>query len=497
MHGNAVARGLLAAALLATFGCATSKGLTRDQALQHYPRVAELENRLAQAREGEMDLFAQAAFAQALAAQKSADRAAAKDDPTAGQIAREGLRALDEAALVTTRAQDVFEEVLAVRARALKAGASRGNGDFVDAEKGLARAAAVLERGQTERAKEARPELIQAYRAVELAVIKAGTIGQAQQAIGNAAEAGARRYAPRTLAMAEQEMALALSVLDANRDDRAKADQNARNAVYLAARATAISDLAQQFERRDYTAEDMILWYQGQLETVAQPLGTPLRFDLEDKRVVRALRGEVAALAARAQKAEADLDAGRAELGRTRAEAAQRVAAEELAAVEERLKGELGSIEAQHAAERQRRAEAQSRLDMVQSLFTEDEAEVLRKRDDILIRAYGFYFPVGQSEIDSRNFELLRKIVTAIETYPGSDVEVSGHTDITGSRELNQRLSAERAEKVTKFLAEMGRIDVGRIHAEGFGPDRPVAANTTPEGRAANRRVEILIQPVR
>ncbi|MDH4229493.1 MAG: OmpA family protein [Nitrospirota bacterium] len=523
MRSVTFSRIALTAMLAAGTGCAASTQLTREQVLEQYTQVAALEQRMGQAREHEMDLFAQATFAQATQAQSRAEKLARKGNPDADRIASDGLNALDEAAQVTTRAQDVFEEVLVARNRALKAGASRTNEAFIDAERDLAKATSVLERGDLESAKEARPELIQAYQDIELVVVKAGTIGMARQAIADAERAGARKHAPKTLAMAEQEMALALSVLDANRDDRAKADQNAVTAAYLAARATQIVDLAQQFERRDYTTEDMILWYQGQLETVAQPLGTPLAFNHEDKRVVRALRDEIAALSSRAEGLQGELIAARAEVERTQADAAQRMTASEraaqaarleterrtqaqltaeaqrkdaeMAAMEARLKGELGTVEAQRAADQQRQAEAQRRLDLVQSLFTEPEAEVLRKRDDILIRSHGFYFPVGQSEIDSRNFALLNKIVTAINAFPGSTVEISGHTDVTGSGKVNQQLSTERADKVARFLTEVGKIDADRIRSEGFGPDRPIAPNTTPEGRTANRRVEVLIHP--
>ncbi|UCE76753.1 MAG: OmpA family protein, partial [Gammaproteobacteria bacterium] len=67
-------------------------------------------------------------------------------------------------------------------------------------------------------------------------------------------------------------------------------------------------------------------------------------------------------------------------------------------------------------------------------------------------------------------------------------------TDSTGSAEVNKTLSQQRAGHVAKFLAEVGGISASRIMATGYGKERPVASNETPEGRAANRRVEILIR---
>jgi outer membrane protein OmpA-like peptidoglycan-associated protein len=69
---------------------------------------------------------------------------------------------------------------------------------------------------------------------------------------------------------------------------------------------------------------------------------------------------------------------------------------------------------------------------------------------------------------------------------------VEGHTDSTGTDATNQKLSLERATAVKTFLKTQG-VDEARITATGIGSERPVAPNATPEGRAKNRRVEIVI----
>ncbi len=78
--------------------------------------------------------------------------------------------------------------------------------------------------------------------------------------------------------------------------------------------------------------------------------------------------------------------------------------------------------------------------------------------------------------------------------FPDSKVIVSGHTDNVGSDALNQKLSEERAAKVAQFLVDVGGVPGGRVQSTGKGKNRPVASNESAEGRAANRRVEILIQ---
>ncbi len=79
-----------------------------------------------------------------------------------------------------------------------------------------------------------------------------------------------------------------------------------------------------------------------------------------------------------------------------------------------------------------------------------------------------------------------------MQLFPKINLRIEGYTDSTGSDELNQRLSRERAESVRGFLEKQG-VAAGRMTAVGYGPKFPVADNATPEGRAKNRRVEIVL----
>ncbi len=88
------------------------------------------------------------------------------------------------------------------------------------------------------------------------------------------------------------------------------------------------------------------------------------------------------------------------------------------------------------------------------------------------------------------------KIVSAIGMFPAGKVRVEGHTDDTGSNDANLRLSRRRAETVARLLEQKLTRESGSIATEGFGPNKPIALNSTPEGRALNRRIDVVIYEI-
>jgi outer membrane protein OmpA-like peptidoglycan-associated protein len=104
----------------------------------------------------------------------------------------------------------------------------------------------------------------------------------------------------------------------------------------------------------------------------------------------------------------------------------------------------------------------------------------------------GILFETGKSNLNAPSRDALVRFANSLRANPETDVTIYGHTDNTGSRAINEKLSDERAESVAKFLIENG-INGSRLATEGKAYDEPVADNSTPEGRALNRRVEIYI----
>ncbi len=103
-------------------------------------------------------------------------------------------------------------------------------------------------------------------------------------------------------------------------------------------------------------------------------------------------------------------------------------------------------------------------------------------------------FAVDSAQVNSGLRGDLLTVSDSLQSYPGSTVQVIGHTDNTGDASYNQGLSERRTNAVADVLMD-GGVAFSRINAIGRGEDQPTASNLTPEGRAQNRRVEIVILP--
>ena len=101
-------------------------------------------------------------------------------------------------------------------------------------------------------------------------------------------------------------------------------------------------------------------------------------------------------------------------------------------------------------------------------------------------------FDTGKSELSESSRSSLRKFASSLAASPETDVTIYGHTDNTGGRELNQKLSQARAPAGANSLRGQ-KIDGNRLTVRGLAYDAPIADNSTAEGRAQNRRVEIVI----
>ncbi len=228
-------------------------------------------------------------------------------------------------------------------------------------------------------------------------------------------------------------------------------------------------------------------------------------------------RADAAAEAQRRAEAEAARQAAekaRAEAEQAKAEA-ERMKQEALAAAQEAARQKEEAEKAKQAAIDQQQAlaadAAQARLDAQKAESLREQAErekqdlrarllqqlnsILATRDSargLVANMSDVLFRTGSYELAPGARERLAKVSGIVLAYPSLHVSIEGHTDSVGGDEYNQTLSERRAEAVRDYFVQQG-IASSSVEAHGFGKNEPIASNDTTEGRAQNRRVELVL----
>lgn len=177
---------------------------------------------------------------------------------------------------------------------------------------------------------------------------------------------------------------------------------------------------------------------------------------------------------------------------------------------EERLKTE----EAEAAQLRQEQADkeeeikrlSQAQADLTKSLETEiakDEVEIQQIRDRLTIKMLDqLLFDSGQADLKPAGLKVLKELSNVLASVVAKEIRIEGHTDnlpITGELKdrfpTNWELSTARATNVARYLVEKGGVLAANVSAAGHADTQPVASNDTIKGRAANRRIEIVLYP--
>lgn len=129
--------------------------------------------------------------------------------------------------------------------------------------------------------------------------------------------------------------------------------------------------------------------------------------------------------------------------------------------------------------------------------ITTNGVRIVNQGDRLIVSMpEGILFDVDSAAVHPGIMKDLYTVANSLNRYPGSRVEVVGHTDNTGAAAYNQDLSQRRAQSVASVL-QQGGVSGARLSPYGRGETQPVASNLSPQGRAQNRRVEIIIIPTR
>ncbi|MCU1249706.1 MAG: OmpA/MotB domain protein [Edaphobacter sp.] len=272
---------------------------------------------------------------------------------------------------------------------------------------------------------------------------------QANNAVRIAQAAEADKYAPEIMKEAMQDLQNATAIDQNKKGNRMLEITFARQAVQRAEDARLVT-LRRQAAERQQNSDNA----KRDAQTQAQ------------QSQLEAQQSQLAAERARAAQAEADADRARAEAAAAEAQAraaAANKSATDANAVREKLRTQLNSV-----------------------LATSESARGL------IVNMSDVLFDTGKYTLKPITQISLAKVSGILQAYPGLKLQVEGYTDSVGSDDYNQKLSENRADAVRNFLLTQG-VQEANITSTGYGKAKPVADNATAQGRAQNRRVQLVV----
>ena len=188
------------------------------------------------------------------------------------------------------------------------------------------------------------------------------------------------------------------------------------------------------------------------------------------------------------QRAEQDYQAGLERRSEQMAQASSQYS-QQLTQTQEQLQASSEELRARE----QKLAELQAAASRAQEQLRKMEA-IREEEGRMVISLSGVLFEAGGNELSAPAQAKLDTVAQALAAYPDRNIVVEGHTDARGSDATNQELSQRRADAVRVYLEGRG-VPAERMRSIGRGESAPIASNDTAEGRANNRRVEVIVEP--
>ncbi len=368
------------------------------------------------------------------------------------------------------------------RIAAQSAEASRfASRDWILAEKTFSGAILTLESGNQKAALKKHEAANIQFRTAELNAIRTLVLAEAWRLLAAINTSKLDKFVPQTLGRAKQRVKRAEDLIITNRYALDEPLILASQAIDEAQYALYIGTLASKIENQELSVEALILQRDASLKGIARAANVEPDLSVGPDKTsaeIISLLEEVPGLRSDLQDRDAlitgleeeirDLDAA---LGGASADRSQLI----------------------RRLEQQARIREQFR--QIENMFSSNEAVVLRNGNNLIIRLVGLSFASGSTELVEDTETLLTKVQKAIEVFPQCRLTVEGHTDTQGKAKKNLALSDDRAQAIKTYMTEVMRIPAFRIEAVGYGDTRPVANNKTDQGRARNRRIDLIIAP--
>ncbi len=309
--------------------------------------------------------------------------------------------------------------------------------------------------------------------------------------ISKAASCGAKRYAPVTYQAANKKLDAIRSYVDGLTSEP---PANSAETHALAMNAKAICEQVRVWRSHNSSYEEIIIRERQFRQQLAQTLGlntanntllvgnSPAELIDEAKGLKKSLNTE------RSRHIE-DIE----RLKKSYEAELQTQLAAQAETLTQNQRAQMADMKEVFRAKLERETYDKKRQAKLYAVFDKGDADILVNLDgSLLIRLTGLQFSSASSKIDQGFYSLLSRLKSATDIYADRLVRIEGHTDDRGDVKLNQALSLQRAEAVRDFLIAAG-ADATRLKALGYGEVRPIASNEFPQGRAMNRRIDIII----
>ncbi len=454
-------------------------------------KIFQLEETLTEGRTQQIHVLSPTWYAKAESYLDKARYGLANNDSVAGilQNAAYGHANFDKAKEYALIAQSAISKAIKARELANAAGAASLGDDYQKLEYEFTALTADIENNNLARAEKNESKVAKGFADLELRAIKENTLGEVRNLLVANIDKGAEKLAPKTLQETQKALADADLFITQQRYERAEMQNKANAALFQAQRLGQI--MAMSHSLKTMLPEDISLRHESHLSQITNKLGgrdfrnEPV--DLQMQGIIESvisLQDDNQYLKEQHQQAKDEIDSLKQQIDVLEGQSKNAQREHELIALQEK--------ETKSRLEAERRF--QQLFNEVQGMFAQDQAEVYKQGKNLVIRLKAIQFPVGKALIMPDNYSLLSQVRNAIRTFGEPDVVIEGHTDNTGSKAINEQLSQNRAEAVRQYFIANGTLDGQKLTAIGYGSERPLAANDTTEGRAINRRIDVIIK---
>ncbi|MGZ3769972.1 MAG: OmpA family protein [Bdellovibrio sp.] len=440
---------LLAALMAAAIAGCASKPPQRETILSSANATDEIEKTegmIKEAYDRQADVLSPDNFAnatQALEKAKEKRRKGKANEDILNQVSY-ARGWLNEANEKSELAQTTMKGIADARAGALRAKANElKKKEWTKAEKDLQDVTSAIEKGNLTPADRRGSDLVKTYNELEKMAVAKTYLSAAEDNIVFAKKNGAEKKAPKVFSLASMKFENAMKLI--NSDPR-----------NLPAIRRASEDATRE---SNHLADVLRKVISGNTEDIVL---------LNEKQ-----QRQISSLSSEQTSTEEELQTSQEQLGQA-----------------EKAKQELTAKK----AELEKAKRLSDAADEMRNKFKPNEAEVFTENGKVMVRLKALQFPSNQATLGPRSRALLNKVETALSGIDASKITVEGHTDSTGNFEKNKELSTKRAETVQNFLVSKGTVPENKVKAIGVGPEEPISDNGTPQGRAQNRRVDLVIE---